>query len=809
MALVALSTLSPQLSTLFAQGTAFTYQGRLNDGVSPANGSYDLRFALFDAASAGTQQGNYVTNSATSVSNGLFTVALDFGNQFPGAGRWLEIGVQTNGGGTFTTLNPRQPLTSTPYAVQSANAATAASASSVSAANITGTLTAAQIPNLDANKLVSGTLDNARLSTNVALRAGGNAFSGNQTVTTGYVGIGTTLPERLLHVGDIGVVGSEAMIRLASRGGSAGRVWDFGIPQTGDFGGGYNFIVHDTGLPYPAQLLVQVDTGNVGIGTTNPLARLDVNGAVRATQFLGDGGALTNLNGWKINGNSGTTPGVNFLGTTDNQPLDFRANNQRVLRLETVSDGFNSYANVIGGSSANSIGTGSHGSVIGGGGSTFSRNTIWTNSGHSVIGGGQANNLGPTAGSSIIAGGQANTITNGSYWGAILGGYLNRIGQDTTYNTMGGGALNAAANFSYAAVIGGGISNSVAGIYSIVPGGELNSAGSYGFAAGRRAKASHFGSFVWADSVDADFASTANNQFNVRANGGVRFITGGAGLQVDGTNVLAGTVPASVLTGTIADARLSTNVALRTAGNTFSGNQVVTNGNVAIGTNNPGSNNLQINPTFHPAIGYGLQVNKAAFGANIQINRAALESGIALVVDNSGAGDTNTTLLLVRNNVAATSQTLLKVRADGNVGIGTDTPTNKLHVAGGITCTALTQTSDCNAKENFAPVSAQDVLNKVATLPITTWNFKDMKDGRHMGPMAQDFYAAFGLGGGNTTITSIDPDGVALAAIQGLNQKLEQKLEQKETEISALRHTVNELKELVHAMNQKLKGGAK
>src|SRR6266852_5073531 len=74
---------------------------------------------------------------------------------------------------------------------------------------------------------------------------------------------------------------------------------------------------------------------------------------------------------------------------------------------------------------------------------------------------------------------------------------------------------------------------------------------------------------------------------------------------------------------------------------------------------------------------------------------------------------------------------------------------------------------------NFAPVSPLEVLNKVAALPITTWNFKTMNDGRHMGPMAQDFFAAFGLGGGDTTITSVDPDGVALAAIQGLNEKVE------------------------------------
>ena len=89
----------------------------------------------------------------------------------------------------------------------------------------------------------------------------------------------------------------------------------------------------------------------------------------------------------------------------------------------------------------------------------------------------------------------------------------------------------------------------------------------------------------------------------------------------------------------------------------------------------------------------------------------------------------------------------------------------------------MTQTSDRNAKENFEPVSPREVLNKVAALPISTWNFKELRDGRHMGPMAQDFYAAFRLGGSDKTITSVDPDGVALAAIQGLNQKLEDTLQ--------------------------------
>src|SRR5207302_1257077 len=96
---------------IWAQGTAFTYQGRLTDNASPANGSYDLTFALFSVSSGAGQVGTTITNTATAVSNGVFTVTLDFGANFPGAGRWLEIGARTNSGGAFATLSPRQKLT--------------------------------------------------------------------------------------------------------------------------------------------------------------------------------------------------------------------------------------------------------------------------------------------------------------------------------------------------------------------------------------------------------------------------------------------------------------------------------------------------------------------------------------------------------------------------------------------------------------------------------------------------------------------------------------------------------------------------
>src|SRR5580693_5751720 len=98
--------------SLRAQGTAFTYQGQLNDGGSPASGSFDFNFALYSSTNLpGTILAGPITNSAVVVTNGLFTTTLDFGSGiFTGTNYWLQIGVRTNSGTTFTALTPRQPL---------------------------------------------------------------------------------------------------------------------------------------------------------------------------------------------------------------------------------------------------------------------------------------------------------------------------------------------------------------------------------------------------------------------------------------------------------------------------------------------------------------------------------------------------------------------------------------------------------------------------------------------------------------------------------------------------------------------------
>jgi hypothetical protein len=209
------------IETLHAQNTAFTYQGQFNDGGYPATGNYDLTFAVYDTLTPpGDLIAGPITNSAVAVSNGLFTITLNFGNgAFTGADRWLEITARATGGTNFTTLSPRQKLTPTPYAIFANTASNLLG--TLAATQLNGALPSAQISgaysgsvtfnnnannfngtfsgafngngagltNLDATQLASGTVADARLSSNVALLnanqtfIGSNFFNGPNTFT--------------------------------------------------------------------------------------------------------------------------------------------------------------------------------------------------------------------------------------------------------------------------------------------------------------------------------------------------------------------------------------------------------------------------------------------------------------------------------------------------------------------------------------------------------------------------------------------------------------------------------------------------
>lgn len=115
-----------------AQTSVFTYQGRLTDTNIPASGTHQMQFALYDAVTGGTQIGSTVENTAVNVSNGVFTVQLDYGAAaFSAVERFLEISVRRNSNETYTTLSPRQRITSAPYSIRALNAGTADNAASL------------------------------------------------------------------------------------------------------------------------------------------------------------------------------------------------------------------------------------------------------------------------------------------------------------------------------------------------------------------------------------------------------------------------------------------------------------------------------------------------------------------------------------------------------------------------------------------------------------------------------------------------------------------------------------------------------
>jgi len=246
--LTALALLASAIGAV-AQGTAFTYQGQLQNNGGPANGTYDFRLLVYDSSTGGSILGGPITNIGVVVSNGLFTTIMDFGaGVFTGGSNWLHIGVRTNGSGVFNPLSPRQQLTPTPYAIYSESAGIATTADGVAA----GVVSAAQL----------------------------------------------NTP---------------------------------GAPASGQV------------LEYNGSSLTWVNPATAAFA-------------------------------WNLTGNAGTTPGVNFLGTTDNTPLDLEVNGERGLHLEYVSRGshppllfFQDAVNVIGGFWGNIVSnTVSGGPVIGG-----------------------------------------------------------------------------------------------------------------------------------------------------------------------------------------------------------------------------------------------------------------------------------------------------------------------------------------------------------------------------------------------------------------------------------------------------------
>ncbi len=449
---------------LHAQGTAFTYQGSLADDSGPATGTYDFQFTVFDAASDGNPVGAVTSLPGQAVANGLFTVTVDPGaTVFTGLARWLEIAVRTNGAASFSTLAIRQPLTPTPYAIHAATAGSAATAtlattattaSSVAAAGVAGTLTAGQLP------------------ASVAYRTGGNAFTGDQSVMGGKVGIGTTSPGAALQVSGNFISGGAntvdpATIEAAILGGTGNVIQSNGGRAI--IGGGANNTIESG-----------AGSSIIGSGQNN---------SIRAsTPYSVVGGGT---------GNEIRLGSRSFIGGGD------------VNNISSSTDSF------IGGGRLNSLQTNDFSAVVGG-----YNNKIYPGANYASIGGGVSSAIGEGAYQAAVGGGAGNVIEPRAYMSVIAGGRDNVVRTNAVKAAIGGGQLNRAGG-QYATVPGGQFNDAD---------------GNFSLAAGRRAKAGYSGDFVWADSQNADFTATAANQFLIRAQGGVGIGTASPNLPLDVSN---------------------------------------------------------------------------------------------------------------------------------------------------------------------------------------------------------------------------------------------------------------------------------
>lgn len=721
--LISICTMGGHLCA-WAQGTAFTYQGRLNDTVSAANGNYDFRFRLASDALANNYVGGNVFTNGVQVSSGLFTVTLDFGvGVFTGSNLWLEVDVRTNGAGAYTVLSPLQAMTPTPYAVMAA-----------SASNLLGVLPATQLSGAIPSGQLAGTYSGV-INFNNAADTFSGAFSGN--------------------------------------------------------GGG----------------LTNVNAAKVG--------------GLSPTSF------------WQVGGNN--IGPAQFLGSTNFQAVEIWAGGGRGLRMEpTVRDSAHSnIINVVAGSAANFVSNGVYGATIAGGGAgayiLTATNSV--NGDFGTVAGGYGNTSGQEG---TVAGGAWNTSLAG---GAVGGGFGNQTsggrstisgGQNNVtsagFSTIGGGVNNT--NSGYEGTISGGSFNTTTGENAMIPGGRMNTAeGSYGFAAGYRAKSIHDGTFVWADSTEADFSSSTSNQFLIRATNGVGINKNSPASALD----VNGTVTATAFSGS---GSALTGVAVLAGGNNFTGDQIIGTGKLGIGVNPPDA-------PLHVASGSAGSV--AANPASIAVFERSTSGYVSLLAPSAnelgilfGNPNANTDGGIIYNNPSVpsglefrtgTNITKMVVLANGNVGIGLTGPTNKLHVVGGATFssggTGANQdvvwtpgsaswsfTSDRHTKEKLIPVNSRNVLEKVAKLPVAEWSYIGYSQ-RHIGPMAQDFHAAFPLNASDTSLNDADLHGVELAAIQGLNQKLEERIKEKDSVIEKLeQRTValeNTLRELQQALRQPVK----
>lgn len=269
-------------SVVFSQSLSFTYQGRLDDGGAPANGNYDLEFRMFADQSGGTALSTEQRLNVV-VSAGVFTVTL-VGDTFTGARRFLEIAVKPVGGSTFITLNPRQQITSTPYAIRSLSAGNADTAmNALQLGGIAGNqyvltgdarLTDARPPTAGSSNYIQNTTS-PQASSNFNIS--GNGTIGGNLVANGRVGIGrTTLGAKLDVLADAGT----GVLGESGSGFGVHGASNSGVGVRGQANSGIAVYGSSGGLAAQFDGRVYVN-GNLGIDINPDSFKLHVSGETR------------------------------------------------------------------------------------------------------------------------------------------------------------------------------------------------------------------------------------------------------------------------------------------------------------------------------------------------------------------------------------------------------------------------------------------------------------------------------------------------------------------------------------------------
>jgi hypothetical protein len=789
-ALLALWILNAAHSTAFAQGTAFTYQGQLQNNGSLASGTYDLQFTLYTNATGGNSVTGPVTNSAVTITNGFFTVTMDFGpGPWNGQTTWLQIGVESNDITTFTPLSPRQQLTPVPYAIF---------AEGGNAAGLTGTLPMDSLGGIyggavnltNAGNSFTGTFGGygAGLSNVNATLLNGLApsnfwqTSGNSGTTAGPNFVGTTDNQALeLHVNGVRALRLEPTATNGAVnviGGSPNNFVGAGVVGATIGGGG---AINYSGASFTNS--VTVDFGTVGGGYAN-------NANAYASVIAG---------GYQ-NVNNGF---VGFLGAGDGNTIVGSGAGDGAVLVGGYSNTNGGEAAVLVGGTANFIGGFANNSFIGGG----ANNSIvgsYVLPVFGVISGGYNNSIQTNIAYAFIGGGENNVIQTGSSGSFIGGGKGNNLYVNASYATISGGNGNSA---NYSSTVGGGALNNASGLGAAVAGGGIWVSNSFLYNVGNRAN----GTSAF---IGSGVLNSANGNDSV-VGGGYQNTAGNAQFNSGNSPVVAGgyqnTAGAdfSVVSGGADNAATNDYTTVgggyqNTAGGVF-GYSTVGGGyqNNATGTYSTvsGGANNTANGSY-TAVGGGYVNAANGTGATVPGGIGNVASGAGSFAAGQDAQAVNNGAFVWSDGTATTSSAAnnqFAARASGGV-IFYSSSANNVGVQLPAGSGSWSSLSDRDAKNNIMPVDSQLVLARVASLPLATWSYKTEHGVRHIGPMAQDFHAAFNVGEDDRHIADVDEGGVALTAIKGLNQKLEEQIKEskdKDAEIADLKVRLDALEQIV------------